>query len=167
MNKKNLKNSLRVSMLEVTCRKKIYVGIASVAILLTTLLSSVMATIIYSDSSAVVCSNSACEVPFQVNVQDTLTVAVTTPDAGATGNANEFLRNTVEIAINSNVSNGFTASMYSRYNTNLTHTQLGSVDRRVGNKEQGTDRRGYHPSEVPARPALNYRRCAGTDLCQP
>lgn len=126
MNKKNLKNSLRVSMLEVTCCKEIYVGIASVAILLTTLLSSAIATIIYSDSSAVVCSNSACEVPFQVNVQDILTVAVTTPDTGATGNANEFLRNTVEIAINSNVSNGFTASMYSRYNTNLTHTKLGS-----------------------------------------
>ncbi|MBQ3433274.1 hypothetical protein IJG22_03225 [Candidatus Saccharibacteria bacterium] len=126
MNKQNLKSSLRASILEATYRKKIYAGLAFVTALSAWALSSSLATLSANDSSAITCIAGECDIPFQVNVQDIIAVEVTTQDVGTTGNINEFLRNTVDIEINSNVSNGFTATMYSRNNTNLTHTILGS-----------------------------------------
>lgn len=59
---------------------------------------------------------------FQVNVKESLSVSVTTPSAQATGNENEFLRNTVSLDVSTNNANGFTASMYSLTSTNLTNT---------------------------------------------
>lgn len=59
---------------------------------------------------------------FQVNVKESLTVAVSTPSTWASGNVNEFLRNTVNVNVNTNNANGFTASMYSQNTTNLTNT---------------------------------------------
>lgn len=70
---------------------------------------------------------------FQVNVQESISVSVTTPESGATGNVGDFLRNTVDVEVASNVSNGFTASMFSSANnasttkTDLAHTTLGAA----------------------------------------
>ena len=64
---------------------------------------------------------------FEVNVIDTLSVSVTTPDSWASGGIDEFLRNKVSVSVNSNNSGGFTASMYSANNTtNLTNVASSS-----------------------------------------
>ncbi len=64
---------------------------------------------------------------FEVNVIDTLSVSITTPDSWASGGINEFLRNKVSVSVNSNNSGGFTASMYSANNTtNLTNVASSS-----------------------------------------
>ena len=82
-------------------------------------------------TSAVTCTDATCNTNFQVNVNDTLSVSLTTPESGATGNVGSFLRNTVSLDVDSNASNGFTASMYSSADnegttkTNLTHEDLG------------------------------------------
>ena len=54
-------------------------------------------------------------VTFEVNVKEALTVSVTTPDSDhwASGNANDFLRNIVNVNVESNNPDGFTASMTS------------------------------------------------------
>lgn len=54
-------------------------------------------------------------ITFEVNVKEALTVSVTTPDSDhwASGNANDFLRNIVNVNVESNNPNGFTASMTS------------------------------------------------------
>lgn len=90
------------------------------------------ATHINSDSSsAATCSDATCNTSFEVNVDDSLAVTLTTPETGATGNVGDFLRNTVNLEVDSNVSNGFTASMYSSADnasttkTDLTHGTLG------------------------------------------
>ena len=120
--KKNIfNNGLRALMLEVTYHKKTYTGLAAVFALSAWAIASSVASIPSDDTSAIT-QNTA----FQINVQDSIAVAITAPTTGATGNVNEFLRNTVDVSVNSNVSNGFTASMYSRDDTNLTHTMLGS-----------------------------------------
>ncbi|MBQ3320713.1 hypothetical protein IJG71_01095 [Candidatus Saccharibacteria bacterium] len=48
---------------------------------------------------------------FTVNVIDSLSVSVTTPVSGATGDINQFLRNQVDLSVTTNNANGFTASM--------------------------------------------------------
>lgn len=60
---------------------------------------------------------------FKVAVKESLAVSVTTPDNDhwAYGNANEFLRNKINVAVSSNNALGFKASMYAT-NTNLTNT---------------------------------------------
>ena len=58
---------------------------------------------------------------FQVNVKETLSVSVTSPISGATGNIDEFLRNKYTLNVTTNNANGFTASMYSVSTTNLTN----------------------------------------------
>ena len=61
---------------------------------------------------------------FKVNIAETLSVAVTTPKSGASGSANTFLRNTVNLNVSSTNVNGFTASMYTNNNTtNLINTR--------------------------------------------
>lgn len=50
---------------------------------------------------------------FQVNVQEVLSVAITTPANWAKGNIDTFLRNKVTLAVTSNHIDGFTASMIS------------------------------------------------------
>ena len=123
MNKRKIRKNLRALMLEVTYHKKTYVSLIAIMTLLSWVTASGIASVIADNTSA---AGSSSDTTFQVNVKDTIAVAVTTPVSGATGDINEFLRNTVDVEINTNVANGFTASMYSRNNTNLTHTMLGS-----------------------------------------
>lgn len=60
---------------------------------------------------------------FQVNVVDSLSVEITTPTSGATGNMNEFLRNKVSLNVTTNNANGFTASMTTKTaSTSLVNT---------------------------------------------
>lgn len=122
MNTHNFQQNLRAVMLEATYHKKTYLSAIMLLTLAAWIAASGLASVIANNTSAAESANTS----FQVNVQDTIAVAVTTPVSGATGNVDEFLRNTVDVSINTNVSNGFTASMYSRDNTNLTHTMLGS-----------------------------------------
>ncbi len=61
---------------------------------------------------------------FKVNIAETLSVAITTPNSGASGAANTFMRNTVNLNVSSTNVNGFTASMYTNNNTtNLINTR--------------------------------------------
>lgn len=62
------------------------------------------------------------ETTFSVNVKDYLSVSLTTPSEWASGDVNDFLRNKVSLNVSSNNANGFTASMYSKDNTDLTNT---------------------------------------------
>lgn len=67
-------------------------------------------------------------ITFQVNVRETLSVSLTTPDVWASGtptaNADSgFLRNTVSLNVTSNNATGFTASMYAD-TSDSTHTSL-------------------------------------------
>ena len=48
---------------------------------------------------------------FEVNVQESLAVTITTPSSGATGNIGDFLRNEVVVSVFSNSSSGCTSSM--------------------------------------------------------
>ena len=65
---------------------------------------------------------------FQVNVKETISVSITRPGSGAGGSINEFLRNDFAINVNTNNTEGFTASMYADINgntvplTNTTHS---------------------------------------------
>lgn len=49
---------------------------------------------------------------FRVNVVESLTVSLTTDDSGNTGSMNTFLRNEVNLGVDTNNAAGFTASMY-------------------------------------------------------
>lgn len=57
---------------------------------------------------------------FNVNVQEYLSVSITTPSEWARGNIDTFLRNKVSISVTSNNASGFTASM----TTKTTETSL-------------------------------------------
>lgn len=122
MNKNESHKSFRALMLEATYYKKAWAGMFLASLLFACGAILSLSSIPADEASASDTANAT----FQINVQDSIAVAVTTPSAGATGNINEFLRNTVVVDINTNVANGFTASMYSRDDTNLTHTMLGS-----------------------------------------
>lgn len=54
---------------------------------------------------------SAADATFQVNIQEVLSVSVTTPTEWAKGNVGDFLRNKVTLSVTSNNANGFTALM--------------------------------------------------------
>ena len=70
---------------------------------------------------------------FQVNVVESLSVAVTTPSTWASGAPNTFLRNDVGLSVTTNNAAGFTASMYANTgssdstNTSLTNTSGGAL----------------------------------------
>lgn len=64
----------------------------------------------------------AANTTFEVNVVENLTVSVTSPQTGAVGNINTFLRNDINVSVISNNTAGFTASMYSKDTTDLTNT---------------------------------------------
>lgn len=73
-------------------------------------------------------SASAENTTFQVNVKETLSVSVTTPETWASGTPTPtldsgFLRNTVSLSVTSNNATGFTASMYAD-TSDTTHTSL-------------------------------------------
>ena len=52
----------------------------------------------------------------EFKIQEVMTVVVTTPDTGATGDVNQFLRNKYTLSVNTNA-NGFTASMTAKAHT--------------------------------------------------
>ena len=81
----------------------------------------------FNFTTAVTCTTSPCNTTFEVNVKETLSVAITTPTEWATGDADEFLRNKVSIDVTSNNASGFTASMFSQDTTNLTNTTRSTV----------------------------------------
>ena len=78
-------------------------------------------------TSAATCTSSPCSTTFEVNVKETLSVAVTTPTEWASGDTDEFLRNKVSIDVSSNNASGFTASMYSQDTTNLTNAARSTI----------------------------------------
>lgn len=64
---------------------------------------------------------------FRVNVSDTLSVSVTTPDTWAVGDIDQFLRNRINVAVTSNNAAGFTATMTTKTNVkDLTNTRSSS-----------------------------------------
>ena len=69
---------------------------------------------------AVYAENSA----FQVNVKESMSVSITSPDTPANGNIDTFLRNKYTLNVSSNNTSGFTASMYAVGDTNLTNTSF-------------------------------------------
>lgn len=79
-------------------------------------------------SNLVMHQASADDTTFQVNVAESLSVSVTTPQTWATDNINTFLRNEVGLEVTTNNATGFTASMYANTgssdntNTSLTNT---------------------------------------------
>ena len=109
---------------ETSYRKKSYAAFSAAIMLLVASILTSTGKVVSDDTSAAECPSGACNTAFSVDVADSLSVSITSPTSGATGDVGEFLRNTVNVDIESNVSNGFTASMYSRDNTNLTHTML-------------------------------------------
>ena len=133
MKKNKANKEVYVLVQEITHHKRSFVGITVLLLLCTAwlFLSNTTPTAI-EDTSAAACTSSPCETDFRVNVQDSLSVSLTTPSSSAVGNVDTFLRNTVNLSVTSNVTNGFTASMYSSSSnasstkTDLAHTTLGS-----------------------------------------
>ncbi len=71
---------------------------------------------------------SATDTTFEVNVKEILSVSVTTPSTWASGDVDQFLRNTISIDITSNNALGFTAGMTTDSDsTVLTNTSLSSA----------------------------------------
>lgn len=59
---------------------------------------------------------------FQVNVRESLAVSITTPSQWATGDVNQFLRNKINVKVETNNADGFTASMTTKTSTtDLVH----------------------------------------------
>lgn len=78
------------------------------------------------EADAVPCSNTnsanPCDINFNVNVVESLSVTITTPETWAKGDVNTFLRNKVNLTVSTSNSSGYTASMYSVDSTNLSDT---------------------------------------------
>lgn len=73
-------------------------------------------------------SASAVDTTFQVNVQEVLSVSITTPKTWASGGVDTFLRNTVNLNVTSNNVQGFTASMISEDSSaTLRHSSKASA----------------------------------------
>ena len=131
MVKQYSKKDISILSRELSYRRKIATSIVATTVAVTSILAFNAMQASSDDSSAVTCTNASCDLSFEVNVDDSLSVSLTTPEAGATGNVGDFLRNTVNLEVDSNVANGFTASMYSSADnagttkTDLTHSDLG------------------------------------------
>ena len=132
MKKNNFKQELKVLAKEITCRNHSVTWVMAAILLGVGSVAASIASIPQDDSTAANCTSSPCNTSFKVHVQDAISVTLTSPSSGASGNVNTFLRNKVSLAVNSNVTNGFTASMYSSDSnaattkTYLTHTSLGT-----------------------------------------
>ena len=123
MNKKMFKKEIRVLMKEIAGNKK---SAASFVIAILAAVGSVSANLSQVSVENTSAAQTTGDMTFEVDVQDSLSVQITTPTTPATGNIDNFLRNTVSLDVSTNASNGFTASMYSENSTNLVHTTLGS-----------------------------------------
>ena len=125
------KKDIDILAREVSYRKKATVSLVATVLLVSGAFAFNAMQPASDDTLAVTCQDASCNTTFEVNVDDSITVALTTPESGATGDVGDFLRNTVNLDVSSNVSNGFTASMYSSSDnagttkTDLTHTTLG------------------------------------------
>lgn len=84
-------------------------------------------------------SASATDTNFQVNVKEILSVSITPPSTWASGDAGEFLRNSITLGVTTNSINGFTAglatettdtSLTNTANSNLTIPNLNSATNR-------------------------------------
>lgn len=122
-------------------------GMSKVSIGLSVLLAiaTVVSSYLYvpNSASATECANGTsprqCNLTFQVNVQEALSVSITAPQDGASGTPGDeagtwstgFLRNTVTLEVSSNNSTGFTASMYANTaatgNTSLVNQSLATA----------------------------------------
>lgn len=83
---------------------------------------------------------------FQVNVKETLSVSITRPSSGASGDVDEFLRNDFAINVISNSPAGFTASMYADVVGNtvpLTNTTLTSETLPTLTNSSGIERSSF------------------------
>ena len=76
--------------------------------------------LVFSNGSAIY-ADEVVNTAFEVNVQESLEVSITAPTTWATGDANQFLRNTINVEVSTNNANGFRASMYSQNTTNLVN----------------------------------------------
>lgn len=65
---------------------------------------------------------------FEVSVNESLSVSITTPEDWAKGDAGDLLRNKITLNVHSNNANGFTASMATNTNnTDLVHTTVATT----------------------------------------
>ena len=102
----------------------------------------------WENSAATTCSTSPCNTTFQVNVQESLTVSITTPQNWASGDAGTFLRNKINLSVSTNSASGFTAYMHSKNTTNLTNAVSDSsyIQTLTGGTQKGSfsdNRWGY------------------------
>ncbi|MBR2855732.1 hypothetical protein IKE99_02190 [Candidatus Saccharibacteria bacterium] len=123
MNKKMFKKEIRVLMKEIAGNKK---SAASFVIAILAAVGSVSANLSQVSVENTSAAQTTNDMTFEVDVQDSLSVQITTPTTPATGDIDDFLRNTVSLDVSTNANNGFTASMYSKSSTDLEHTTLGS-----------------------------------------
>lgn len=98
-------------------KTKVKISVAGLMLAISALLFSLPP----EDSSAAECTSSPCNTTFQVNVQESLSVSITTPQTWASGNAGDFLRNKISLGVSTNSASGFVAYMHSRSTTNLTN----------------------------------------------
>lgn len=130
MKQNNSKREIRALVAEISGGKKTLISFAVAIMALAGATALLLSQASPDDTLAA--TEETENVTFQVNVQEAISVSITTPESGAAGDIADFLRNTVEIDVASNTSDGFTASMYSSADnasstkTDLSHTTLGS-----------------------------------------
>ena len=105
---------------------------------------------LFPPKSAIVHAKNPANVTFQVNVQEVLSVSITTPTNWDKGNVGVFLRNKVTLDVTSNNINGFTALMNSTdssanlYHSSKANTTLPTLIKKTI---------GVTPSTMIAKPA--------------
>ena len=83
---------------------------------------------LFPPKSAIVHAENPANVTFQVNVQEVLSVSITTPTNWDKGNVGVFLRNKITLDVTSNNINGFTALMNSTDSSaNLYHSSKSNI----------------------------------------
>lgn len=112
---------------------RISIGLAGILSVATVITAGVY---VPDSTSASQCTSSPCNTTFQVNVKETLSVAITTPSTWASGTptyesasdswSTDFLRNKVSLSVTSNNATGFTATMYAN-SSSLTNNSKASV----------------------------------------
>ena len=117
--KKGLLNtkSLCYNGIMLKAKTKVILSLTSLMLVISAFLPNVF----FHNSFAEECTTSPCDTSFQVNVVESLTVSITTPQEWASGDIDTFLRNKISLTVNTNSASGFTAYMYSKDTTNLTN----------------------------------------------
>lgn len=91
-----------------------------------------LAAVLLATACIFTANSSAEEVDFQVDITEVLSVSLTTPDTWASGDVSmstgsDFLRNKINLNVQSNNPNGFSAFMASKTTTNLVNTAKSSA----------------------------------------